>query len=186
MTVIDDHLVRFDLPQRAALDSTAAQIRKLLPGAEETISYRIPTFTIGGIAVVGIEGFSAHNSLFPFGELIEELSADLTGHVLTKGGIHFPFDQPFPAALLRRIIRRKVELINAEFPKKNGEVREFYDNGFLKMEGRERDGAMHGPWRWYRRDGTLMRSGSFTAGKQTGLWTTYDRTAGTVKETDFG
>jgi antitoxin component YwqK of YwqJK toxin-antitoxin module len=32
-----------------------------------------------------------------------------------------------------------------------------------------------GYWEWFRKDGTIMRSGSFLAGKQVGEWITYDR-----------
>ena len=44
---------------------------------------------------------------------------------------------------------------------------------------------MHGPWKFFRRDGTPMRSGSFDRGVQVGVWRTYDRTGRVVKETDF-
>jgi antitoxin component YwqK of YwqJK toxin-antitoxin module len=45
---------------------------------------------------------------------------------------------------------------------------------------------MHGAWEFYRTDGSLMRSGSFDRGRQVGLWRTFDRTGGLVKETTFG
>lgn len=187
MSVIDDHWAGFDQPQREALRTTADRIRTLLPGAVDALSYSMPAFTISGIAVVGIEGFRTHNSLFPFsGRIVEELAAQLQGRTVTKGGIHFPTQEPFPTALLRRLLRRKIELINAGFPRRNGEIREFYSDGFLKLEGKQRHGAMHGAWRWYRRDGSLMRSGSFADGGQVGVWTTYDRSGSVVKETDLG
>jgi antitoxin component YwqK of YwqJK toxin-antitoxin module len=45
---------------------------------------------------------------------------------------------------------------------------------------------MHGYWEFFRKDGTLMRSGSFDSGKQIGIWTTYDKSGHPHKETDFG
>ena len=62
----------------------------------------------------------------------------------------------------------------------------FYDNGRVKFRGANLDGEMHGPWEWYRLDGTLMRTGSFERGKQVGVWRTYDRSGTVVKETRFG
>jgi antitoxin component YwqK of YwqJK toxin-antitoxin module len=44
---------------------------------------------------------------------------------------------------------------------------------------------MHGVWRFYRRDGSLMRSGEFFRGEQVGAWKTFDRSGGVVKETVF-
>lgn len=60
-----------------------------------------------------------------------------------------------------------------------------YDNGKARFRGTNLDGNMHGPWKFFRRDGSLMRSGSFERGKQIGVWRTYDKTGKVVKETDF-
>ena len=63
----------------------------------------------------------------------------------------------------------------------------FYENGLPRFKG-EHDsaGRMHGPWEFYRKDGSLMRSGSFEAEVQVGIWRTFDRDGKLVKETDFG
>ena len=60
-----------------------------------------------------------------------------------------------------------------------------YDNGTVRFRGANLEGKMHGPWKFFRRDGSLMRSGSFDRGTQGGTWRTYDRTGSVVKETDF-
>jgi antitoxin component YwqK of YwqJK toxin-antitoxin module len=60
-----------------------------------------------------------------------------------------------------------------------------YDHGGPKHRGFTLDGEMHGVWEFYRRDGSLMRSGEFDRGKQVGTWKTYDRTGAVVKETEF-
>jgi antitoxin component YwqK of YwqJK toxin-antitoxin module len=44
---------------------------------------------------------------------------------------------------------------------------------------------MHGPWQFFRADGSLMREGSFDQGRQIGVWRTYDRAGKLVKETSF-
>jgi antitoxin component YwqK of YwqJK toxin-antitoxin module len=38
-----------------------------------------------------------------------------------------------------------------------------------------RAGELHGDWRWYRKDGSLLRTGTFRAGEKVGTWTTHDR-----------
>jgi antitoxin component YwqK of YwqJK toxin-antitoxin module len=60
-----------------------------------------------------------------------------------------------------------------------------YPNGGVKMTGAHLAGEMHGPWAWYRTDGTVMRTGEFDRGKQVGVWRTLDRSGRVVKETDF-
>lgn len=61
-----------------------------------------------------------------------------------------------------------------------------YDDGKIKYTGFMLGGAMHGPWSWYRRDGSLMRSGSLDRGRQVGTWRTFDRAGKLVTEKDFG
>jgi antitoxin component YwqK of YwqJK toxin-antitoxin module len=63
---------------------------------------------------------------------------------------------------------------------------EHYDNGNEKLRGAHLDGEMHGEWVFYRRDGSIMRSGAFDRGRQVGVWKTYDRSGAAVKKTDFG
>jgi len=61
-----------------------------------------------------------------------------------------------------------------------------YANGVVKMRGAHLDGEMHGPWEWFRTDGSVMRTGAFDRGRQVGPWRTFDRSGRLVKETDFG
>ena len=61
-----------------------------------------------------------------------------------------------------------------------------YANGQIKHRGAHLDGAMHGPWEFFRTDGSLMRAGSFDRGRQVGVWRTFDRSGRVVKETDLG
>jgi len=60
-----------------------------------------------------------------------------------------------------------------------------YDNGNVRFRGANLGGEMHGPWEFFRRDGSLMRSGSFERGRQVGIWRTYDRSGKVAKETDL-
>jgi len=60
-----------------------------------------------------------------------------------------------------------------------------YPNGQVRFRGANLNGQMHGPWEFFRLDGSLMRAGSFERGRQVGLWRTYDRDGAVVKETRF-
>ncbi len=63
---IDLHLERFDGPQLATLEALRDTLRELLPAAEECLKYRMPCFAIRGKGVAGFDGFTQHNSYFPF------------------------------------------------------------------------------------------------------------------------
>ncbi len=60
-----------------------------------------------------------------------------------------------------------------------------YDNGLPRYKGEYLDGLMHGYWEFYRKDGSLMRSGAFDREVQVGIWRTFDRSGALVKETKF-
>jgi antitoxin component YwqK of YwqJK toxin-antitoxin module len=61
----------------------------------------------------------------------------------------------------------------------------YYDTGTVRYRGFQLSGEMHGAWEFLRKDGSVMRSGSFEHGKQVGVWKTFDRAGRVVKETDF-
>jgi uncharacterized protein YdhG (YjbR/CyaY superfamily) len=182
---VDDAFARFPKAQRAALLRTWESALKTLVGAEQCIAWGMPSLRIDGDLVLSMDGFSAHNSVFPGPGVIERLGKKLSGLTVTKGTIHFDRDSAMKPAVLNAIIAARIDEINASYPKSNGQFKEFYGNGFLKATGKMKAGEMHGAWRWFRRDGTLKRSGSFAAGVQVGTWITYDAAGKPYKTTDF-
>lgn len=60
----------------------------------------------------------------------------------------------------------------------------YHRDGSVWATGQKTGDVMTGYWMWFRKDGTLMRSGSFTNdGEQTGEWTTYDKKGKVYKVT---
>jgi antitoxin component YwqK of YwqJK toxin-antitoxin module len=60
---------------------------------------------------------------------------------------------------------------------------ERHRNGSVRARGPVVDGQPDGYWEWFRLDGTLLRSGHFDKGRQTGEWTTYDTSGAVYKVT---
>jgi uncharacterized protein YdhG (YjbR/CyaY superfamily) len=102
---IEAYLAALDDSRKAALTRVVAAIRIGLPGAEESISYGIPTFRIGGHAVLYCAAFTAHYSIYPAtAALVASLGDALApGAYNGKGTIRFPLEVPVPAALIARI-----------------------------------------------------------------------------------
>ncbi len=181
----DAYLSAQPQPQQRTLVAVAASIRTLLPGAFECISYGMPAFQVDGTSVAGLAGFKNHCSYFPHsGAVLARMSADLVGYDHNEGTLRFPVDKPLPKALLRKLVIERMRL-EAERSAAGPKAREFYENGYLKFKGGVRDGRTHGAWSWYRKDGSLMRTGQFKLGAQVGTWRTFDRDANLVKETRF-
>ena len=177
---IDRHLAQFPPEQEAALQRVRAVARAAVPGAVEILAWGMPTLKIGvdergkgGDNVLSFDGFRNHSSLFPnSGAVTAGLLDDLAGFTVSKGTIQFPKDRAFPAPLLRRLIRNRLAEINASYPRSSGEMREYHANGFLKFRGRLKNGDLTGRCEWFRRDGSLLRAGTFRSGQRLGAWTT--------------
>lgn len=182
--LITARLKSFPPEQSQVLFKVRDEISKQLPGATQEIKYGIPTWSIEGIGVIGIDGFKKHNSIFPYtGNLGSDFKVALSKFETTKGSIHFDLDKTFPRALLKKIITRRIEMINNSFPNSKGKVFEFYGNGCLKASGSLKAGELHGYWEWFRKDGTIMRSGNFKNGQNVGEWITYDSSGKVYKVT---
>jgi len=61
----------------------------------------------------------------------------------------------------------------------------YHKDGSIWGKGMMKGELPEGYWEWFRKDGTKMRSGYFTSGKQTGEWITYDKKGEIVKKTLF-
>ena len=60
---------------------------------------------------------------------------------------------------------------------------ERHKDGSVWAKGYMRGEVMDGPWNWFRKDGTRMRSGSFDNCVQAGKWVTYDQSGEVYKVT---
>ncbi len=89
---------------RGLLERVRAAIRKAVPGAEEVISYRIPTYRLPAGPVLYFAGWKAHFSLYPASErLVSAFKDELAGFEISKGTIRFPLSEPVPHELIARI-----------------------------------------------------------------------------------
>ena len=65
------------------------------------------------------------------------------------------------------------------------QVVNYYGSGAIQSRGFRLDGEMHGTWDFFRKDGSVMRTGQFDRGRQVGVWRTFDRSGRLVRETSF-
>jgi uncharacterized protein YdhG (YjbR/CyaY superfamily) len=106
---IDAYLATLSREQRATLEKLRATLRKLLPKAEECISYGLPAFRLDGAVVAGFCARAKGYSYFPFsGSTLGELADVLEGRDRTKSALHFSAEDPLPAALVRKLVATRV------------------------------------------------------------------------------
>ncbi|MBM3764712.1 MAG: DUF1801 domain-containing protein [Acidobacteria bacterium] len=88
--------------QPKILGRVRAAIRKAMPEAEETISYNIPTYKIGGRAVLYLAGWKEHFSIYPIGAAFGD---EIKPYIAGKGTLKFPFARKAPITLIARIAK---------------------------------------------------------------------------------
>ena len=104
---IDDYIAGFAPEIRSILEKIRATIKKAAPDAVETISYQIPTFTLGG-NLVHFAAFKHHIGLYPPVRSDEKLRDDVAAYANEKGNLRFPLDERIPYALIGRIVKARV------------------------------------------------------------------------------
>ena len=111
---VDAYLASVAEPARSTLSQVRATIRSVVPKeTAELISYGIPAFKYKKV-LVWFAAFSDHCSLFPTAAVIDKLKDELKPYPVSKGTIHFPLDKPLPAALLKKIIKARLALIEKQ------------------------------------------------------------------------
>ena len=105
---VAEYLAATPEPARSTLRKVRAVIRASVPrDATECISYGVPMFKHNGM-VMGFAAFDKHCSLFPGASPIANFAEDLKGFRTSKGTIRFAIDQPFPADLLKKLVRARL------------------------------------------------------------------------------
>lgn len=183
---IGDYIAQQPEPQRSTLTSMRALIGSLLPRAEEAIAYGAPAWTVDGIPVVGFTASAKHWSYLPHsGQIVAALGDALAAYETSKGAIKVPAGDTLPKPLVKKLIAARLAEV-AMTPDSKGKARDLYPDGGLKAKGGMKDGELHGAWQWWRKDGTLLRSGTFDRGRQVREWTTYDAAGNVVTVKDLG
>ncbi len=92
---------------------TLAKIRKIgmqiIPDAEETISYGIPTFKLNGKAVMYYAGYKSHIGMYPIPKAPDSFNREIEPFIKGKGTVQFPLSKPIPYDLIEKFIRYSLE-----------------------------------------------------------------------------
>jgi uncharacterized protein YdhG (YjbR/CyaY superfamily) len=105
---IDEYIAACPPEVQPVLEKIRATIRRAVPDARETISYRMPTFTLRGV-VLHFAAFRQHIGLYPPVHGDPELMAEIAPYAGEKGNLRFPLDRRIPYALIGKLAKVRAQ-----------------------------------------------------------------------------
>jgi len=115
VTPIDAYLKKVEPSKRRALERIRVLAKTIVPDAQETISYAMPTLKFVGKPFLGFDAHTNHIGIYPYSSrVIATLKDELHDYGLSKGAIRVPLDRPIPENLLRKVIECRLEAIRSE------------------------------------------------------------------------
>ncbi|MEN9955949.1 MAG: hypothetical protein RLY34_756 [Actinomycetota bacterium] len=119
MTVIDDYLKNVPADQRKLLEELRKEMRKLLPNAEEAISYGLPCFKVDGKVVGGFAANKNFCSYYPFaGATLGLLKTELANYSQTMSALHFTAEKPLTKKIIKLLVDTKLKQIQEGYHEK--------------------------------------------------------------------
>lgn len=109
-TSIDDYIAGHPVAVQKRLKQIRATIRRAAPGAEEKISYRIPSYVLGG-HLIFFAAFKGHIGIYPITAGMAKYRREMRPYVgkTAKRSIRIAHDQPLPLPLLAKLVRVRVQ-----------------------------------------------------------------------------
>ena len=105
MASVDDYIAALTPGQREQFERVRRIVRSMVPDAEETISYRIPTFKHRGKYLIYFAAFKDHLSVYPTIGAVEATKG-------TKGTFRFSEVDPVPEEVVRAIVAHRIQAID--------------------------------------------------------------------------
>ena len=103
---VDEYIASQPEAAQSVLTRVRSTIRKAVPGADEEISYKIPTYKLNGRPVIYFAGWKQHYSVYPSTDhIIAAFKDDLASYEVSKGTIRFPLSEPVPVKLIEGIAK---------------------------------------------------------------------------------
>jgi uncharacterized protein YdhG (YjbR/CyaY superfamily) len=106
---VDDYIRSFPEDVQATLEEVRQTIRAVVPTADETISYDIPTFRLDGKYLIYFAGWKQYLSVYPVPSGDKAFERDIAPYRSGKGTLRFPFTKPIPFDLIQRLVALQVK-----------------------------------------------------------------------------
>ena len=102
---VDSYIKRFPEGTIEKLKTIRSIAQDIVPGAEEVISYGVPTVKLKGKYVVYYAGYKTHIGLYPAPVDHPDFKEDLKPFKSGRATLKFPLDKKLPLQLIKRVIK---------------------------------------------------------------------------------
>ena len=102
---VGEYIGSFPAGVQPILEQVRRAILDAVPGAGETISYHMPTITLGGRPLLHFAGWKHHISLYPAPAGDDALERRLAPYRSARSTLRFPLSQPVPYDLIAQVAR---------------------------------------------------------------------------------
>ena len=106
---IDEYIKTFPKNVQSILEKMRQTIKKVVPDAEEAITYQMPTFKLNGKNLVHFAAWKNHIGFYPTPSGTEAFQRELSPYKRAKGSVQFPLDEPVPFDLVEKIVIFRVK-----------------------------------------------------------------------------
>jgi uncharacterized protein YdhG (YjbR/CyaY superfamily) len=105
---IDDYIATFPPDIQKRLADIHAAVKSVAPKAEEKISYHMPSFVLNG-PIIHFSAYKKHIGVYGTSyQILKQLKDEVAPYVQPKGTLQFPYDQPLPLKLIKKITKLRI------------------------------------------------------------------------------
>jgi len=109
---IDAYIASCSPTVQPLLQEVRRRLAALIPGAEERMSYGMPTFYLGE-NVVYFAAYKKHLGFYPTSSGISAFQGEFGSRKWAKGSVQFPLNEPLPWGLIERMVEFRVKEVTA-------------------------------------------------------------------------
>jgi uncharacterized protein YdhG (YjbR/CyaY superfamily) len=111
---VGDYIAAQPKASQKLLKKVRSTIRKAVPAAKESLSYKIPTYKLDGEVMLFFAGWAKHYSLYPCGPtLVARFKKELAPYEWSKGTIRLPLSEDVPVKLIAAIAKYRAKEVAA-------------------------------------------------------------------------
>ena len=109
MKEIDNYFRKFPIEVQKELKNIRKLILENAPEAEEGFAYGMPAYKLNKKPLVYFAAFKNHIGLYALPSGHEAFQKELSAYKQGKGSVQFPFKEPIPYELIKKIVKYRVK-----------------------------------------------------------------------------